>query len=224
MAANIGAVARAMGNFGLSDLRLVTPRDGWPQAGAAEMATHSADIIEQACVFPSLSAALHGCQISFATTARHRSLNKQVLSAHEVARQTHASEVKTAYIFGPENSGLNNDEIALATACVSITAAAGKASLNLGQAAGIMAYEWFQGQQTVALSALEAPAPQEELQHMFVQLEHYLDTIHYWREANKKIHMWRNIQNIFSRNQLTSQEVRSLRGLLRGLWERSSDH
>lgn len=228
MGENIGAVARAMSNFGLSDLRLVAPRDGWPNEKARDMAAGAHHIIDNAQIFSDFPAAMHDIEIAFATSARLRDLEKRVVEPTEAMQEIHAMVADgrhCALVFGPERTGLENDEIVLADTLITIpTDAAVNASLNLGQSMVVLGYEWFRRlearphfnvpEQSAAL------ASKEELHGMFSQLEDYLDGINYFRVDAKKPVMWRNLQNIFVRSRLNTQEVRSLRGLFRDLYLR----
>src|ERR1051325_165379 len=152
---NIGAAARAMANFGLSDLRLVKPRHGWPGAKATAMAAGAANVVEEASVFETLKEALGDLHLVYATTARERGITKEVLTPAEAARRLRAAAARgeaSAILFGNERAGLDNDEISLADAVITIPTAE-FASLNLGQAVLLAAYEWFRSRDATA------PAP-----------------------------------------------------------------
>lgn len=238
MGENIGAAARAMSNFGLTDLRLVAPRDGWPNPAANSMASGADDIIANARVFSTFADSIADCQYLLATTARPRDMVKPVYTPNAATHSLHPYS-SSAIIFGPERSGLENAEIALADGIIEIPTA-DKASLNLAQAVVVIAYAWrcypesqnVTAQQHIptdnlALSSSSSamqdqriiPAPRAELEGLMEQLETYLDTTHYWREVHKKPIMWRNIQTMLVRMQPTPQEVQSLRGLFRRLFE-----
>jgi len=224
MGENIGAVARAMSNFGLSELRLAAPRDGWPNPKASEMAAGAEYIIDAAKVYPDFTAATHDIQLAYATTARERDMEKRVVepaeAMTEIKSQT-ASGRKVALVFGPERSGLENDEIGWCDTLITIPTAVENRSLNIAQSAVILGYEWLcqQDGDTIARELPEI-APREEWQGLFSQLESYLDAADYFRVAHKKPVMWQNLQNMLLRSGFSSQEVRTFRGMLRALWER----
>jgi tRNA/rRNA methyltransferase len=223
---NIGAAARAMSNFGLADLRLVAPRDGWPNAKAYEMAANAAGILDGARVYADMAAAMHDIHIAYASTARPRELEKRVAEPAEAmadCRAQLAAGRQCALVFGPERSGLENDEIARCDAIVSIPTGTENPSLNLAQAVVILGYEWLRGSARATLERPEQSQPlgtKEEVQGLFDQLEPYLDAVNYFRTPERKQLMWRNLQNIFTRSQLSGQEVRTLRGMIRSLYER----
>ena len=142
MGENIGAVARAMGNFGASQLRIVNPRDGWPNAAAQTMAAHALPIIQQAEVFDSVAAAIADCTQVAAATARQRDMQKPHYTPKEWVAQPRTG--KTALLFGRENNGLSNDEVTLANAIVSVPVHPDCPSINLAQSAAVLCYEWYQ--------------------------------------------------------------------------------
>jgi len=251
MGENIGAVARAMSNFGLRELRIAAPRDGWPNPKALEMAAGAESIIESAKIFPDFKAAMADVQLAYATTARKRDMEKRVVEP-DVAMQEikqllssplpnpppQAGEgIKIALVFGPERSGLENDEVTWCDTLITIPTAPENSSLNIAQSAVILGYEWFRqgtgfihlrqgfGGQRIQDSGEtpESLAPRAEWEGLFGQLEHYLDQAEYFRVAHKKPVMWQNLQTMFLRSQLSSQEVRTLRGMFRSLWERAPE-
>lgn len=215
---NIGAAARAMGNFGLSELRIVTPRDSWPNPAAQAMAAHAAGIVDNATIFDSLEEAIGDCRRVYATSARLRDMNKPVVTARAFGEE-YDPEMKTAILFGRENSGLNNDEVTQAHALLHIPVDESCPSINLAQAVILVAYEWFQAQQEHPLVTNEndAPAPMHELEGFFTQLESALDTVNFWKVMDKKPRMTRNIRNLFLRAEPTDQEVQTLRGIVSAL-------
>ena len=148
---NIGACARAMKNFGLSDLRLIAPRHGWPNPRAEAMAVGAADLIHNASIHDSTRSAIGGLKLVFAATGRERAMAKPVLTPSEAVRRLReagANGVETGLLFGNERAGLTNDEVALADAIVTIPTDPTFASINLGQAALILCYEWFKAEDT----------------------------------------------------------------------------
>ncbi len=223
MGENIGAVARAMSNFGLSELRIAAPRDGWPNEKALEMASGAAHIIESAKIYPDFPAAMQGIQLAYATSARPRDMEKRVVSPEGAMQEIHENSAACALIFGPERAGLTNDDISWCDTLVTIPTAGENASLNIAQSAVIMGYAWMRQQNTNVLSKSHPDiAPKEEWHDMFAQLEGYLDAAEYFRVAHKKPVMWQNLKNMLQRAQFSSQELRTFRGMLRSLWQRST--
>lgn len=225
MGENIGSVARAMSNFGLSELRLVAPRDGWPNPKATEMAAGAESIITNAKVFPDFPAAMSDVALAYATTARPRDMEKRVVEpriAMKEITEHFASGNKVALVFGPERAGLANEEVTLCDTVITIPTSEENRSLNIAQSMVIVGYEWLCAQSGVMQVARELPemAPQEEWHGLFAQLEQYLDAADYFRVAQKKTIMWQNLQNMLLRSRLSAQEVRTYRGMLRSLWER----
>ena len=222
---NIGAAARAMLNFGLGDLRLVAPRDGWPNDKARANAAGADAIIDAARVFETPADAVADLSFVLATTARPRDLTKDVLdpaAAAAMLRDASARGERCGLLFGRESTGLDNDTLALADALVMVPCNPGFASLNLAMAVLLVAYEWFK--------AGEAPAPSSprpraraaskaELLGLFTQLEAELDACGFLRVAEKRPSVVRNLRNLFQRARLTEQEVRTLRGVVAGLVE-----
>ncbi len=215
MGENIGAVARAMGNFGTSELRIVNPRDGWPNAAAEAMAAHGLSIIKSAQIFDSLEEALADCTHVAAATARQRDMNKPHYTPKEWVTQPRTG--KTALLFGRENNGLSNDEVALASAIVSVPVHADCPSINLAQSAAVLCYEWYQTEHQSLTYDAEPPAPQAELHNFFNQLELKLDDSNFWKVEAKKDKMWRNLRNLFTRAEPTKQEIQSLHGVVKAI-------
>ncbi len=218
---NIGAAARAMANFGLSDLRLVVPRDGWPNPKAQAMAAGAARVVDDARVFPDTEAALGDLELVFATTARERGATKEVLTPPEAARRLHraaAAGVKAGLLFGNERAGLDNDEISLCDAVITIPTAA-FASLNLGQAVLLNAYEWFRAADTTPPARIEhgpthRQPTREELFQLFAHLERELEASGFLYPPEKHDVMIRAIRATVHRARLTNQEVQTLRGMI----------
>lgn len=217
---NIGAAARAMANFGLSDLRLVAPRDGWPNKKANDMAANGSVIIEEAKLFDTLPEALADLQFVYATTARDRGITKPVLTPAEAAKRIRAvgSDVKTGLLFGNERAGLDNEEISLATAIITIPTAE-FASLNLGQAVLLNAYEWFrQGDETAPARIdhppLAKPATAEEMQRLFEHLEGELLESGFLYPPDKAVQTVHYLRAMLHRAELTNQDVQTLRGVI----------
>ncbi len=218
---NIGAAARAMANFGLSDLRLVSPRDGWPNEKADAMAAGAGFVVEGARVFASVEDAVAEMTFVLATTARDRTMAKPILTPSEAAirlRAMAAAGHASAVLFGGERAGLTNDEVALADAIVTIPTSPGFSSLNLGQAVLLIGYEWFKcGDVTPAERidhGLAQPAPREELFRLFEHLEEELEKSGFLFPPGNRPGMIRTLRSILHRAQLTDQEVRTLRGVI----------
>jgi tRNA/rRNA methyltransferase len=217
---NIGACARAMANFGLTDLRLVNPRDGWPNEKAEAMAAGAAHLISNARVFDSVEHAIGKLQLVYASTARDRTMAKPVLTPEEAARRLReaaAKGVATGLLFGNERAGLTNDEVALADCIVTIPTE-GFASLNLGQAVLLLGYEWFKaGDATLPEQidhGIQMPASKEELVLLFEHLEDELEKGGFLFPPGNRPGMIRNLRSILHRAHLTDQEVRTLRGVI----------
>ena len=218
MGENIGAVARAMGNFNLSELRIVKPRDGWPNAAAAAMAAHAKPIIEQARCFDTLTDAIADCHIVFAATVRPRDMHKP--SYHSKNWLDNLPIGKVALLFGRENNGLSNEEISLAHGIIHIPVSEHCPSINLAQSAAILCYEWFQHQRETPKGTetlLPSPATQGEMESFFARLESLLDQENFWRVKEKKAKMWQNLRTLFLRCHPSSNEVNTLHGVLQAL-------
>jgi tRNA/rRNA methyltransferase len=224
MGENIGAAARAMANFGLSDLRLVNPRDGWPNEKATAAASRADHVISAARVFDSCAAAVADLGFVYATTARDRDITKEVrgpVHAARVLRGFAGQGVRTGLLFGRERWGLNNDEIALADEILTLPVVPEFASLNIAQAVIVVAYEWRKtgfdsedGGIPFTMPERSAPATKADLIHLFDHLETALEERNFFRPAEKKESMVRNLRAIFQRVALTQQEVRTLRGVI----------
>jgi tRNA/rRNA methyltransferase len=228
MGENIGAAARAMLNFGLARMRLVDPRDGWPSPKAVAMASGAAGrVLDHAGVFATTSDAVGDAAFVFATTARGRDLTKPIVTperAMEQARALIASGQKVAFLFGPERTGLENDDIALANAIISIPVNPEFPSLNLAQAVLLCAYEWRrQGSDTppevLALGRTER-ASALEVRHLADHYEERLDAAGFFFPDTKAEGMKLNLRNLWSRMPLTRADVQTLHGALRQLLRR----
>ncbi|MDX5594179.1 RNA methyltransferase [Pseudovibrio sp. SPO723] len=219
---NIGMVARAMANFGLHDLRIVNPRDGWPSEKARSAASRADHVIDAVQVFDRVEDAVADIQLLFATTARNRDIPKPVVGPDEAAAEAVAygqKELTTGYMFGRERWGLNNDEVALSNKIVTLPVDPSYASLNIAQAVLVCAYEWRRtatsGQLPFTLDDYEGePASQEAIQRMFEHLEGALDVRGFFRPVEKKPVTVRRLRNIFQKADLTDNEVRILRGVI----------
>lgn len=229
MGENIGAAARAMLNFGISGLRLVNPRDGWPNEKAGAMAAGATLVIDRARVFETTREALADCNYVLATTARPREALLPVLdpaaAGAELKSRIDRGE-RCAVLFGGERSGLSNEDAIRADAIVSIPVNPAFASLNLAQATLIIAYEWAKAEgRTVPPSELEATAPasRENFERFVAHLVGELDKTGYFFPEEKRPNMERNLKVAFMRAGLTEGEVRSLRGVIKALTKGRKD-
>lgn len=214
---NIGATARAMKNFGLNQLRLVSPRDGWPNEKALSMSAHASDIIERAEIYSCLEDAIADIEYLYATTAIERDLNKSYVFSKDLGA-TYPYNLKTAIMFGRENSGLNNNEISLAHKIINIDTAE-FSSLNIAQAVIIVCYELFNNRPSNIGGKAEFNkqplATRHELSLFFDHLFCLLDEKQFFRVPEKKPQMTQKIINIFSRvEKLSRSELQTLRGIL----------
>lgn len=224
LAVNIGMCARAMANFGLDDLRLVNPREGWPRGDdyrkvAYAAAAGASDLLDSARVFASVEAAVGDLRAVYATTARERGQMKAVLApSAAMGAAARAAGEKHGVLFGPERTGLDNDEVALADTIVTFPSSSTYASFNLSQAVLICGYEWFKAAHgdkpppSTIPRAQSPPAQREMLLAFFAYLEGKLDENGFFRPATKKPGMRRNLRNIFHRMEPTQQDVRTLWG------------
>ena len=223
MGENIGATARAMLNFGLSGLRLVNPRDGWPNERAGAMAAGAAMVIDQTRVFDTTAEALADCTFVLATTARPREALIPVMEPTEAVNVLKARIDRgenCAVLFGGERSGLSNDDVMRADAIVSIPVNPAFASLNLAQAALIVAYEWARADGRTALAAdlYEAlPASKENFERLVAHLMEELDASGYFLVPDKRPTVERNIKAALTRAGMTEAEVRTFRGVIKAL-------
>jgi tRNA/rRNA methyltransferase len=221
MGENIGAAARAMANFGLSDMRLVRPRDTWPNKKAYPMAAGADTILDNARVFDSVGEAVAGLTCVFATTARTRTMVKPIVSPEEAGRRC-ATEIDSGrncgYLFGGEKSGLDNEDVTLCDAIITIPTSV-FSSLNLAQAVLICAYSWFTARETPVSFASDQgePATKEDLIALYEHLERELDAAGFLYPPEKRPSMVRNLRNIWARAGLADQEVRTLRGVITAL-------
>jgi tRNA/rRNA methyltransferase len=216
---NIGMVARAMANFGLAELRLVNPRDGWPNEKARATASRADHVIDGVRVFDELAAAAADLHFLFATTARPRDNFKPVRGPVEAAgelRGRHKSGQKTGILFGRERWGLTNEEVAVADEIVTFPVNPAFASLNVAQAVLLMSYEWMKsGGEGVAPASPElAPATRGQLNSLMDYLDRVLSERGYFRTEDKKPKMMDNLRALFTRPGFTVEELAVLRGVL----------
>jgi len=220
---NIGSVARAMANFGLSQLRLVKPVQGWPNERAKVMAAGADRVLDAAVLYDSLADAIGDCTFVVATTARVHDQSKPVVSAEAAAKEMApriAAGETAALVFGRERSGLENDEVGQADRILTLPVNPAFASLNLGQAVIIVAYEWFKltgSGMPFATAERSPPAQKEQLAAFFANLEKELEKVEFFRPAEKRGVMRVNLRNIFQRIAPTQQDVRTLHGVVNAL-------
>ncbi len=223
---NIGAAARAMANFGLSRLRLVAPRQAWPNEKARIMAAGADRILDGAELYDSLEAAIADCSFVFAATARAHDQAKPVVGAPEAAALMApriAAGEAVAVAFGRERNGLENDEVALADRILTLPVNPAFASLNLAQAVVIVAYEWFKlatgGKLPFAMPEKSAAAPKQQLLAFFASLERELEKVEFFRPPDKRETMQINLRNIFNRMAPTQQDIQTLHGVIMAIAE-----
>lgn len=226
LAVNIGMCARAMANFGLSDLRLVAPRENWPPREelwkiAEAAAAGASDLLLKAKVFATLEEAVADLHYLWATTARERGQHKRILTPAEVMPEMAlalGSGELHGVLFGPERTGMTNDEIAIADAILTFPVNPAYASLNLAQAVLLTAYEWLKASGSAeapfALAQRSPPAPRGMVLSFFAYVEGELERCGFFRPLGKQPVMRRNLRNIFHRMQMTEQDVRTLRGAI----------
>lgn len=224
MGENIGIAARAMLNFGLTEMRLVAPRDGWPNERARAVSSGADQVIDQVVVYDETEAAVADLDYVIATTARPRDMTKPVFTpgtAVAKLREVTAAGGKAGVLFGPERTGLNNDDVVLADAVLMVPVNPAFASLNLAQAVLLLGYEWFKSGDETPAVRLETPgtrpATKEEIHGFFMHLEGELDRFGFLKPPEKRPSMVRNIRNLFQRAEMTEQEVRTFRGIVGAL-------
>jgi tRNA/rRNA methyltransferase len=223
---NIGAAARAMANFGLARLRLVNPREPWPNPQARKMASGADRVLDEATLFDTLEAAIGDCTFVLATTARAHDQAKPVIDAAQCAQRAAplvAAGENVAILFGRERTGLENEEVALADCIVTLPVNPAFASLNLAQAVAILAYEWFKlvcgGGLPFAMPQKSPPASKEQLLNFFAAVERELEKVEFFRPPDKRETMQINLRNIFTRMQPTQQDIRTLHGVIMAIAE-----
>lgn len=223
---NIGMAARAMGNFGLSELRIVNPRDGWPNIHARRAASGADAIVDGVKLFDTAADAIADCSLVFATTARAHDQAKPVLAPEAAVREM-AGEIagtgRTAILFGRERWGLTNEEVALADRIVTFPVDPEFASLNLAQAVLLMGYEWFKcaksGQLPFAATTRSERASHEQVRAFFETLVSELDRVEFLRPPEKRDTMIVNLRNIFVRMEPSKQDIQTLHGAIKAIAE-----
>ena len=230
---NIGKAARAMLNFGLTELRLVSHRDGWPNPSAGPAAAGADIVLERAEVFASTAAAVADCQHVHATTVRKRGVTKPVITPDEAGRQVHLLAGRHAIIFGPERSGLETEDVALARNILTVPINPEFGSLNLAQAVILIAYEWSRvgrelagADTTLVQPTVEdvlPPAPQEELDGLVAHFEKLLEPRGYFLPDGRSETTRRTLRGVLTKPGWNHLEVRTLRGILTHLGREPRD-
>ena len=213
---NIGKAARAMLNFGLTEMRLVEPRDGWPNPDAGPAASGADEVLAGARVFASTAEAVADCAHVYATTVRKRGVTKPVVTPEQAADAIHLGPGKSAILFGPERSGLETEDVALARTIVTVPINPEFGSLNLAQAVILVAYEWSKREALAVPTATETlpPAPQAELEDMILHLEALLEKAGYFYPPDRAPATRRTLRGLLTKPAWNSLEVRTLRGVL----------
>ena len=213
---NIGKAARAMLNFGLTEMRLVAPRDGWPNPNAGPAASGADIVLAKAQVFPTLSEATADIAHVFATTVRKRGVTKPVITPEVAAREVLGNTGRSAILFGAERSGLESDEVNVARAIITVPINPEFGSLNLAQAVILCAYEWSKTQtlSSPPKTDLEPPATQFELDGLIAQLDAMLEPLSYFTPIDRAPVTRRTLRNLLTKPAWNALEVRTLRGVL----------
>jgi len=216
---NIGKAARAMLNFGLTEMRLVAPRDGWPNPDAGPSASGADIVLEQAKVFDTVQEAIADCATVFASTVRRRDLVMPVIGPEQMADRIAASPGRTAILFGAERSGLSTEDVALAHSIVTVPINPEFGSLNLAQAVILLAYEWSRQSQLAQPTAkdVEPPAAHGEVDGLIVQLDQALEAKGYFHPPSRTQATKNTIRTIFTKTGWSSREVKAVRGIVRAL-------
>ncbi|MFV0644867.1 MAG: RNA methyltransferase [Sphingomonadaceae bacterium] len=213
---NIGKVARAMLNFGLSELRMVAPRDGWPNPTAGPAASGADIVLENARIYDSTANAVADCAHIYATTVRKRGVTKPVFTPEQAAQKIVTQNGRSAILFGPERSGLETDDVALARAIITVPVNPAFASLNLAQAVILCAYEWSKTQVLTqpTVEDILPPAPQAELDGMIAHLESLLEPKAYFLPEDRAETTHRTLRTMLTKPGWNHLEVRTVRGIL----------
>lgn len=224
---NIGKAARAMLNFGLTEMRLVSPRDGWPNPSAGPAASGADIVLEQARVYATTAEAVGDCEHVHAATVRKRGVTKPVIGADDAGRQVHTLPGRHAIIFGPERSGLETEDVALARNILTVPINPEFGSLNLAQAVILVAYEWSRMGRELegvdpavvqpTIEEILPPAPQDELDGLIAHFEKLLESRDYFRPESRAESTRRTLRNLLTKPGWNHLEVRTLRGILSSL-------
>jgi tRNA/rRNA methyltransferase len=217
---NIGKAARAMLNFGLTDLRLVAPRDGWPNPSAGPAASGADIVLERAQVFATVAEAVHDIANVYATTVRKRGLVMPVVTPEEAAREIRALPERAAILFGAERSGLETDEVAIAAKIVTVPINPEFRSLNLAQAVILIAYEWSKHEALMVPTEgdeREPRATQAQLEGLIGQLDRELEAAGYFHPPDRTPATRNTIRTILTKAGWSNREVQAMRGIVRAL-------
>lgn len=222
---NIGKAARAMLNFGLTEMRLVAPRDGWPNPSAGPAAADADIVLEQAKVFETTADAVADCAHVYATTVRKRGDTKPVVTPEAAAAEIHTATGRSALLFGPERSGLDIQDVSLARKILTVPINPEFGSLNLAQAVILCAYEWskFQTLSQPPLTEQLPPAPQKELEGLIAHFETMLEPKGYFFPEGRADATRRTLRNVLTNAEWNHLEVRTMRGVLTTLARRPRD-
>jgi tRNA/rRNA methyltransferase len=212
---NIGKAARAMLNFGLTEMRLVAPRDGWPNPTAGPAASGADIVLANAQVFPTLAEATADINHVYATTVRKRGVTKPVITPEVAAQQVVSNAGRSAILFGAERSGLESDEVNVARSIITVPINPEFGSLNLAQAVILCAYEWSKTQTLASppKTELDPPAPQFELDGLIAQLDDMLDPLNYFKPIDRAPVTRRTLRNLLTKPSWNALEIRTLRGV-----------
>ncbi len=216
MGENIGAAARAMKNFGLTDLRLIAPRDGWPNEKAQSMSVGAIDLIQNAKIYDSIQDAISDLEYVYAATAVPRDMNKRYVLSRDLKDDMPIAG-KVGIMFGRENCGLNNKEIAFANKIITIDTDVSFSSLNIAHSVAITCYELFQGKKQLRsdLNNIHKLANSAQLEHFYNHLFEVLGSREFFRAPEKKEQMSQKIRNIFAKiDNLSQSELQTLRGII----------
>lgn len=218
MGENIGAVARIMSNFGVDELRIVNPRDGWPNEKAQAMSAHGSFVLDQAKVYDSLQDAIADRSIVYGTASLERFMVKPIITPWEMERAEFQNN-KVGFLFGCEKSGLTNDELSLCDAIIRIPTSEKNHSLNIAQAVAILLYEYMkiEASDVKVAESIGELATKEEVTHLISFLESNLDERNFFKSPNMKPTMMRNITNMLVKAKLSQQDARTLFGIFRAM-------
>ena len=216
---NIGKAARAMLNFGLTEMRLVAPRDGWPNPDAGPAASGADAVLEGAKVFDNVADAIADCSLVYASTVRRRDLVMPVVAPPEMASEIRSTDGRSAILFGPERSGLESDDVARATKIVTVPINPEFGSLNLAQAVILLVYEWSKetGLSQPTIKELEPAASMAELDGLIGQLDAALDKAGYFFPPERTSATRATMRTILTKPGWSSREINAVRGMLRAL-------
>lgn len=216
---NIGKAARAMLNFGLTELRLVAPRDGWPNPDAGPSASGADIVLAGAQVFDTLAEAVGDCTHIYATTVRKRGVTKPVRTPAEAVDEIYAAPGRAALVFGPERSGLDSDDVALAHSIITVPVNPDFSSLNLAQAVILIAYEWSKGQALASPPTvpLDPPAPHQEMEDLIDHFIRDLDVADYFFPPDRRKVTLRTLRTMLTKTGWSSNDTRMMHGIIAAL-------